>query len=158
MSGFKRARSENSEGKTLEETVFEYIDQFQERENGEGVGITCDHLNRNIVHPDKPTGSGSEARFVALMRDMPTLIEGEQKWKGKTVFLLNDQQCLADEQQSELLQAQKLLTAVTDDMLKRVNELHPLAARVSIRRKEFEGVLEDLLTATDLLAATSADG
>ena len=78
-------------GRTLEETVFEYIEQFQEWENGEGVGFTCDHLHRNIEHREKPTGPGSEARFVTLMRGMASLVESEHEWNGKVVFMIREQ-------------------------------------------------------------------
>ena len=131
-------------GQTLEEAVYEYIESFQVWENGKGLGMSCDDLNKNIAHPEKPHGKGSEKEFVALMREMPSLIESEQKWKGKIVFQLN-------ETQSELVQAKKLLTTATHDMQCRLHALHPSAARVNICREEFTHMLEDLMAANELL-------
>ena len=140
----KRRANEISQGQTLEEAVYEYIKSWQEWENGKGVGISCDDLNNNIAHPEKPHGKGSEKEFVALMRAMPALIESEQKWKGKIVFRIN-------ETQSELVEAKKLLSTATNDGWRRLNALHPSAARVNFSREDFTQMLEELMAADELL-------
>ena len=140
----KRTYEEMNQGQTLEETVYEYIDRWQQWENGEGVGVPCDDLNCNIKHPDKPTGRGSETRFLVLLRDMPSLIESKQTWKEKAVFQLNGQQ-------SPLQQARNILAYVIHDMQDRLEALHYSASRVCVRREEFEHLLEGLSEANDLL-------
>ena len=80
---------------TLEETVYNYIKKWQGVENGKGVGITVDHLNRN-------------------MREMKSLHESEVLWDGHVVFQLK-------EQQSELQQAKNSRSAVANDMQNRLN-------------------------------------
>ena len=157
MSGVKRAASETTGVKSLEETVFAYIDQFQERDNGKGVGMTCDHLNKNIEHPDKPRGSGSLARSVKLLRDMPSLIESEKKWEGQTVFLVNNSSKLKNVKaqrkdfESELEKAENLITAVTDEMHNRLKIFHPSTYRVSVVREEYARSLKELLAAKELI-------
>ena len=170
MSGIKRAASEISKGKTLEETVFEYINKNQEREYGKGVGMPCDHLNKNIEHSEKPCGSGSEGRFVTLMRAMPSLIESKHTWKGKIVFLLKNQQSELMEaenmittvtdamqkplndsySQSELVEAENTIKSVTDEMYTRLYEMHPPSGRrifVGIRVEDYKRDYEELLAA-----------
>ena len=155
MSGTKRAASEISKEKTLEETVFEYIDKFQEHENGKGVGITCDHLNKNIQHSEKPCGTGSEKRFVTIMRAMPSLIESKHTWQGQIVFLIQSEQSEDESHpQCELMEAENMLTTVTDEMETRLNEMHPPTARrifVSIRLEEYKRIHQDLLAATKFI-------
>ena len=160
MSGVKRAASEIPGVKSLEETIFAYIVKFQERVNGKGVGMTCDHLNKNIEHPDKPRGSGSQARLVKLMRDMPSLVESEDKWEGQTVFLVNSLSKLKNvkaqrkDYDSELEEAENLITAVTNDMQNRLNTFHSSTVRVSVVREEYARSLEDLLAAKEFIKFT----
>ena len=99
---------------TLEETVYNYIKKWQGVENGKGVGITIDHLNRNIVHPNKKVGKDSRKKFYTLLREMKSLHESEVLWDGHVVFQLK-------EQQSELQQAKNSRSAVANDMQKRLN-------------------------------------
>ena len=136
----KRGASSISQGQTLEEAVFQYIQTWQEWENGEGVGISCDDLNNNIPHLDKPHGKNAEKSFVALMRAMPTLIESERRWEGKIVFKIN-------ETQSDLTEAMKLLGTATDYGWRRLYALHPSAGRVNISREDFKQMLEELMAA-----------
>ena len=160
MNGTKRDASEITGGKTLEEAVFEYIDKFQERNNGKGVGMTCDHLNKNIEHPDKPKGSGSQARFKKLMREMPSLIESKDKWEGQTVFLVSSSSKLKNVKaqrkdcKSELEEAENLITAVTNEMQNRLNTFHSSTVRVSVVREEYARSLEELLAAKELIRFT----
>ena len=180
MSGIKRAASEISKGKTLEETVFEYINKNQEREYGKGVGMPCDHLNKNIEHSEKPCGSGSEGRFVTLMRAMPSLIESKDTWEGKIVFLLkphnaytrvalcNTSELMEAENmittvtdamqkplndsysQSELVEAENTIKSVTDEMYTRLYEMHPPSGRrifVGIPVEDYKRDYEELLAA-----------
>ena len=141
----KRTYEEMNQGQTLEETVYEYIDRYQEWENGKGVGVSCDDLNCNIKHPDKPKGTGSEKKFVVLLRGMRSLIESKQKWKQKAVFQLKEQQ------QSALRQAKNIVVDVFNEMHDRLEELHYSASRVCVRREEFEHLLEGLSEAHALL-------
>ena len=140
----KRTYEQMNQGQTLEETVYEYIHRYQQWEKGKGVGVSCDDLNNNIKHPDKPIGRGSETRFLVFLRDMPSLIESKQKWKEKAVFQLN-------EQQSPLEQAKNILAYVIHDMQDRLEALHYSARRVCVFREEFEHLLEGLSEANDLL-------
>ena len=140
----KRTHQEMNQGQTLEETVYEYIHRYQQWEKGKGVGVSCDDLNNNIKHPDKPTGRKSETKFLPLLRDMPSLIESKQKWKDKAVFQLN-------EQQSPLEQAKNIVANVIHEMQDRLEALHPSAARVSVYREEFEHLLHGLSEANALL-------
>jgi len=157
MSGSKRAASEISGVETLEETVFAYINEFQEHFNGKGVGMTCDHLNKNIEHPDKPRGAGSQTRFLKLMRDMPSLIESDDKWEGQTVILVNNSGKLntvkaqRKDYESELDEAENLITAVTNEMQNRLNTFHSSTVRVSVVREEYARSLEELLAANELI-------
>ena len=102
----KRTHQELNQEQTLEETVYEYIRRYQQWDKGKGVGVSCDDLNHNIKHPDKPTGSKSEKKFLPLLRDMSSLIESKQKWNDKAVFQLNEQ---LHEQQSSLEQAKYIV-------------------------------------------------
>ena len=143
----KRKAIEISQEQTLEEAVYDYIKRWQGWENGEGVGISCDHLNKNIVHLEKPRGKGSEQDFVALMRGMPSLKESQQLWKGKIVFQIN-------ETHNELVEAKKLINNATDKGWRRVYALHPSAVRVNISREEYTHMLEELMAVSDLLTIT----
>ena len=145
----KRSANEMSPGQTLEDAVYEYIERWQEVEDGVGVGIACGDLNRNIVHPEKPRGKGSEAQFVTVLRQMPSLIESEEKWNGKVVFQLKSRQ-------PEIVEAKKLLTAVIRDLDRRLNALHPSAARVNICRDTYTTLLEDLIAANELLSTAGS--
>ena len=130
--------------RTLEETVYDYIERFQMWENGQGVGVSCDDLNKNIVHPHKQTGRRSEAKFLVVLRNMPSLIESEQKWNGKAVFQLN-------EQQSSRENAKEIICTVTHDIRSRLQALHHRATCVSFTREEGEHILEDLSAAYEFL-------
>jgi len=153
----KRSYDAISECRSLEDTVYEYIEHFQEFINGKGVGISCDDLNRNILHPEKPTGIGSEKRFVAMMREMPSLIESEQKWNGKIVFQLNHhvaESVQAKELVAELVQAKELVTTTILNMNRRLQPVHPWkksASLSTVSREDFEHFLEDLIAANELL-------
>ena len=102
---------------TLEETVYNFIKKWQGVENGKGVGITIDHLNRNIVHPNKKKGKDSRKKFYSLLREMKSLCESEELWNGQVVFLLK-------EQQSKLEQAKNSRSAVAYGMQIRSNVQH----------------------------------
>ena len=68
---------------TLEETVYSYIKKRQGEENGKGVGITIEHLNRNTEHSSKMKGKGLEKKLLILLRGMKSLSESEELmiWK-----------------------------------------------------------------------------
>ena len=141
----KRTYEQMNQGQTLEEVVYQYIARYQQWENGKGVGVSCDDLNCNIMHPEKPTGTGSEKRFLVLLRDMRSLIESKQKWKQKAVFQLKEQQ------QSALRQAKNIVVDVFNEMHDRLEELHYSASRVCVRREEFKHFLAGLSEAHHLL-------
>ena len=65
-----------------------FIQRWQSTKDGEGMGITCAHLNLNIEHPEKPKGKKSERLFTEMLRRMPSIVESEELWQGKAVFKL----------------------------------------------------------------------
>ena len=80
----KRGADEISADRILEECVYMYIQRWQPRHNGKGVGIAVHDLNKNIVHPEKPTGKGSERQFTEMLRGMSSLTESDELWKKKS--------------------------------------------------------------------------
>ena len=170
--------SKNSQEQTLEEAIYEYIERNQEWEDGKGVGISCDHLNNNITHAEKPHGKGSEKKLIALMHEMPSLIQSETKWNGKIVIQLNETQPELDESQHQfdetqsdlnerqperdetqaeldetqleygIVEAKKLLTTATHDGW---SHLHDGWSHVNISREQYMRMLEDIMAANDFL-------
>ena len=65
-----------------------FIQCWQDTKDGEGMGITCAHLNLNIEHPEKPKGKKSERLFTEMLRRMPSIVESKELWQGKAVFKL----------------------------------------------------------------------
>ena len=141
----KRTYEQMNQRQTLEKVVYQYIDRYQQWENGKGVGVSCGDLNCNIKHPDKPKGTGSEKKFVVLLRGMRSLIESKKKWHHKAVFQLKEQQ------QSALAQAKKIVRDVFIEMHNRLEELHYSASRVCVPRAEFKHFLAGLSEAHHLL-------
>ena len=122
---------------TLEETVYAYIYERQAKENGRGVGMTVDYLNKHIRHSSKPTGPNSEEELLALLRGMETLVECK-KWKGKEVFQLQD---------SKIALARRYLAGVILNLRARLEVLTPKSDRVSIKKLEYKKLFDDVVNA-----------
>ena len=140
----KRGINEVSAVMTLEESVFTYIQLWQSIEAGKGVGITSSDLNRNIEHPDKPSGKHSERRFAEMIRGMSSIVESEELWEGQVVFKLR-------EQNSPLDQCEGILQDVISNLRRRNKKVHSSASRIAIDRREFEIIIEDLMAAGEFL-------
>ena len=136
----KRGSDEVSAGKTLEESVFTYIQLGQSIEDGEGVGITISDLNRNIEHPDKPS---SERRFAERIRGMFSIVESDELWQGQVVFGIRKQNSPFD-------QCEAILQDVISNLHRRNNACHR-ARTVAIDQSEFEIIIEDLMAAGEFL-------
>ena len=147
----KRGADEISTDRTLEECVYMYIQRWQPKHNGKGVGIAVDHLNHNIVHPEKPTGKRSEHRFKEMLRGMSSLTESDELWNHKVVFKIKARSISRSLLRSSCDSAGQLLREVVSKLQKRINEYHPAATRIAIDRNACTIMVEDLMAVEEYL-------
>ena len=147
----KRGADEISADRTLEECVYIYIQHWQTKHNGKGVGIAVDDLNHNIVHPEKPTGKHSERRFKEMMRGMSSLTESDELWNNKVVFKIKARSISRSLLRSSCDSAGQILRDVVSKFQNQINAYHPAAKRIAIDRNEFTIIVEDLMAAEEFV-------
>ena len=141
-----RAAEQVQLDESLEEAVCNYIDNS---EVNPGEGMTLDHLSRedSFHHPDKPKGKGSQRVLKTLLEGMPSLLQ--DTWEGQICFKLAKKSHAAeavDTKIDPLYEADEIVKKLEDSMETTSASLHPATARVSVPKKVWQAMLDELKT------------
>ena len=113
-------------------------------------GMTLGHLSRedSFHHPDKPKGKGSQRALKTLLEGMPSLLQ--DTWEGQICFKLAKYSHAAEDVHTKidpLYEADEILKKLGDSMETTSASLHPATARVSVPKKVWQAMLDELKTA-----------
>ena len=141
-----RAAEQVQLDESLEEAVCNYIENS---EVNPGEGMTLDHLSRedSFHHPDKPKGKGSQRVLKTFLEGMPSLLQ--DTWEGQICFKLAKNSHAAEDDDTKidpLYEADEILKKLEDSMETTSASLHSATARVSVPKKVWQAMLDELKT------------